>query len=311
MNLGPNDDGRRVDRILRRTLRGAALAQIYRAIRTGAVRLNGRRTRESVRAHSGDTLSLPAWLASAYTPQAGDTAGQGTLGDRILYQDGDVLVVNKRAGELTHGPGSLAEVVQRHLAGAVAPGVSFSPGPLHRLDRNTSGAVAFSVSLQGARAFSAQLAEGRTLKVYLALLSGILGAETEVVWESTLARDRKRRVTEPVSEGRHAVSRVQPVAGHQDWTLALVRLETGRAHQIRAQAAEYGVPLIGDRKYGGPVWDGSRYLLHAAVLRFRTGASPVTVVAPLHPEDRKRLVARCGTDSVALAEFRLRAFHQP
>lgn len=308
LTLGENDDGRRVDRILRRALPEASLGAIYRAIRTGAVRINGGRTRAESRAAAGDILRLPAWIPGATTvgrPDRPTGSAAGNLDDRVLYRDGDIVVINKYAGELTHGTGSLAEAVIEYLQGSLETGLSFTPGPLHRLDRNTSGAIAFSASLNGARSFSNQLHDRRVRKTYLALVSATVFATDSIRWTSRLLRDASSRRTRSGAGGAEAVSIVRPVAGERDWTLVLVDLLTGRPHQIRAQAAEHDVPLLGDRKYGGRAWSGGGYFLHASRLQFTAQDNPVTVHAPLHHADRRRLVRFCGANTVALAESRL------
>jgi 23S rRNA pseudouridine955/2504/2580 synthase len=169
------------------------------------------------------------------------------------------------------GEDSLEALVRRRLAPTLAPSLSFRPGPLHRLDRGTSGIIVFSKTLAGAQAFSALLRRRLLVKRYLALLSGRLGrAET---WDDPLARDRKSRVTHRApadGQGREALSRVTPLETRGDVTLALIEIRTGRTHQIRAQAALHGHPLSGDRKYGGPppAAGTEGFSLHAWELEF-------------------------------------------
>jgi 23S rRNA pseudouridine955/2504/2580 synthase len=169
---------------------------------------------------------------------------------------------------LVHGRGSLAEAVEAAYRGRVEPSLSFTPGPLHRLDRNTSGLLVFGKTLVGAREFSRLLREGRIIKIYWAILEGVL--EGEETWEDALVREN--RITRIAGEGEGgagALCRIRPLAVRGGRTLGEIRLDTGRTHQIRAQAAGRGHPLAGDSKYGAR--EGGGYFLHARQLEIPPG----------------------------------------
>jgi 23S rRNA pseudouridine955/2504/2580 synthase len=194
------------------------------------------------------------------------------------------------------------------LRGKLAPSLSFKPGPLHRLDKPTSGIIVFSTSLEGARRFSALLKDGKIRKRYLAILEGDL--QQSEVWEESLMRDGealKTVIAEASGEkpnaatdkARLARTRAMPLKRGRKagriYTLAQFEIDTGRTHQIRAQAAHHGYPLAGDRKYGG---SGSRFFLHAAELELPAGSfqdgeiggkAPWVIRAPL-PEDFERAI---------------------
>jgi 23S rRNA pseudouridine955/2504/2580 synthase len=158
--------------------------------------------------------------------------------------------------------------VQAYLAPARSPSLSFKPGPLHRLDKPTSGIIVFSTSLEGARNFSALLRSRKIRKTYLALLDGLL--DRDETWEDALVRDSEqgKSFTAPHTNdanAKEARTRVYPLTRTQDFTLARLEIDTGRTHQIRVQAAAHGHPLAGDRKYGGSEQRGG-FLLHAWTL---------------------------------------------
>jgi 23S rRNA pseudouridine955/2504/2580 synthase len=225
-----------------------------------------------------------------------------------------LLVLNKPPGLLVHGPESLDIQVQAYLAGKLPPSLSFKPGPLHRLDKPTSGIVVFSETLEGARRFSALLQERRIGKRYLALVDGSL--EEEATWEDILVRDRELRKSFidatadagisaaagdriPAAKAtakdaaKHARTRVYPLARAAGYTLVMLEIDTGRTHQIRAQAAAHGHPLAGDRKYGGSPQQGG-FLLHAGVLELPPNgdggpALPQRLEAPLPENFRRRI----------------------
>lgn len=269
---GADDAGRRLDRVVRKFLVGVPLGAIYRAIRTGSVLVNGARQSESYRVKAGDGLGLARELVeegthtSAHglqeTPRMHDEA-HADLAASIIFENEHVLVVNKPPGALVHGDASLEQEVRGYLAPKLPASLSFRPGPLHRLDRNTSGLLAFGVSKSGAERFSALLREGRMQKVYLALLDGSL--QKPEAWADPLARDSARHITRVDPSGKIATTSVTPLITAKGRTLAAVEIGTGRTHQIRAQAAGRGYPLSGDKKYGSAA--RGPYLLHSFLLR--------------------------------------------
>jgi 23S rRNA pseudouridine955/2504/2580 synthase len=200
----------------------------------------------------------------------------------ILREGEGLLFINKRAGLAVHGPGSLETLVRAYLAPKLPPSLAFRPGPLHRLDRPTSGVVTFGAALEGARRFSALIRERRVLKRYLALVDGRVPGP--LTWEDGLYRDRERRKTlasaEGGGEGKRALTRVFPLGTRGEYSLVLLEIDTGRTHQIRAQAALHGHPLAGDRKYGGSFLEGG-LLLHALSLEFPGREGPDRISAPL------------------------------
>jgi 23S rRNA pseudouridine955/2504/2580 synthase len=226
----------------------------------------------------------------------------------ILWESEDYLVLNKPRGALVHGAESLDEYVKAYLFEKTPPSLSFSPGPLHRLDRNTTGVLFFSKSITGARVFSEALRKRRVSKKYLALLEGKPSGAP--VWRDTLSRiadGRTALIDRDAPEGKEAETEVRPLIFQGTYTLCLVTLHTGRTHQIRAQASAHGHPLAGDKKYGGKPFPGG-YVLHAAELALYEGEGPkerpaLLVKAPLPPGVRENLAALFGKKIEALEYF--------
>jgi 23S rRNA pseudouridine955/2504/2580 synthase len=289
-STGEDDDGRRLDRVLRRFLSGVPLSAIHRAIRKGELRVNGGRASPEYRIAAGDTLQIRTGFEEE---TKGIAPKESPPLPSILLETPDLIFIDKPLGVLVHdGQDSLEARVRDYLAPSLAPSLSFVPGPLHRLDRNTSGVVTFSKTLKGAQTFSEALRDGRVAKVYLALLSGRLeGPET---WSDDLVRDERTKRTliaaadqrETKTEGnppRNAVTAVLPLVFGDGMSLTALCLDTGRTHQIRAQAASRAHPLIGDVKYGAKA-AGLPYYLHAWYLEAskpcRPGI-PELIVAPL------------------------------
>jgi len=214
----------------------------------------------------------------------------------VLYEDAHVVAVAKPSGLLTQGisPGepTLEQSVRRHLSPTAPESVYL--GTVHRLDRPVSGVVLWAKTPKAARRLAAQFAARETVKEYWGVVEAAAGLPTagaEGVWDDLLARSADAagvvRAAGPGTPGaRRAVTRyrVASGAGLPEGTVWL-RLwpETGRTHQIRAQAALHGLPLLGDLAYGAARAFAPGVALHARALGFEhpTLRRPVTVTAPL------------------------------
>jgi 23S rRNA pseudouridine955/2504/2580 synthase len=302
VTIGKDDHDRRLDRILRKAFKDFPLSFIHRLIRKKQILINDVPAKMDSRVQEGDVLSikgsvtLPEKTDSSFqrenlkstTPRKQAIAHLPKLD--ILYENSDLLILNKAAGLDVHGSESLETLVQAYLKDMLSPSLSFRPGPLHRLDKPTSGIIAFSKSLEGARRFSEALQTGTIKKYYLALMDGII--EEKEVWEDMLYRDKNLQKTfQSEQDGQQAVMTIRPLMASAQYTLAFIELETGRTHQIRAQGSIHHHPLAGDKKYGGSfLKDG--FFLHAAMLSLPAEIAPdlpSLMTAPIPPE-RKALL---------------------
>ncbi|MDR3342880.1 MAG: RluA family pseudouridine synthase [Treponema sp.] len=300
-----DDDGRRLDRLLRKALPALPLSALHRLLRQGRILVNGTPAEGADRVTAGSVITIPegavetsagrAQQFPAVPAQSIKTAGppQRAPAWGPLWEGAGLLILNKPKGIAVHGPESLETQVRVYLAERLPPSLSFRPGPLHRLDKPTSGIMVFSVSLEGARYFSALLRERRITKRYLALVDGNLA--TPVVWEDMLIRDTTQEKTfiagKDQGGAKNAGTTVVPLASSLGYTLIMAEINTGRTHQIRAQAAFHGHPLAGDKKYGGTFQPGG-FLLHAATLVFPPEEAPkvpTILQAPLPPPFIKRI----------------------
>jgi 23S rRNA pseudouridine955/2504/2580 synthase len=284
MNLktGPDDSGRRLDRILRKALPDYPLSLIHRLLRQRRVLVDGKPAKPQDHVPQDAQITIPGDpprpAERASTQSANKPAPLPSALD-ILWQGSGLLVINKPAGIAVHGPDSLDTQVQHYHTMQVSPheeaSLSFRPGPLHRLDKPTSGAIVFSSNLVGAQRFSALLQEGKINKFYLAIVEGRL--EKAEIWQDHLDRKTQGTVNvhttskylemkneikpTPMSQGSSlAISSVSPLTaseGKDKYTLILAQIHTGKTHQIRAQAAAHGHPLAGDIKYGGHIVSGN------------------------------------------------------
>ena len=305
--LGENDDGRRLDRIIKKVAPGVPIGRVHRALRSREIRINGKRAKADDRPSAGDVLEIAAHLTGGkieIDERVPEPSGSNRplSPERILLETPDIIAINKQAGELSHGPGSLEDAVREHLAKRPSrTGVSFTPGPIHRLDRNTSGIILFAASLRGAQKGTDAIREGRLKKTYLGLVArngdsqGFVGARSGV-WDARLYRDETNRVTVVRHDGLAARTEYEVIRIAADAESALLRFQlvTGRTHQIRAHARHAGWPLLGDRKYGGLV--RGPYQLHAATLETDADLGFTTLSAPVPEEFAIRAREALGSD---------------
>ena len=303
MIAGPDDAGRRLDRVLRVVLKDNTLSEIYTALRKGVIRVNGAKSVPERRLDEGDRILLPASLFIPVRDSIPNTA-QGDLGqiaDILILATSDLLFVNKPRGELSQGPGGLEGRIRRALSNRMAASLSFSPGPLHRLDRNTTGIITFPRSASGARGFTAMLRQRKVVKRYLALVDGAVS--TPEVWRDRIGRDNQTMISDVTENGDEALSEMRPLLSFCGRSLILINLHSGLTHQIRVQASSRGRPLSGDTKYGGRPFEGG-YILHALSLEFPEPPFPDTpriVTAPFPIGAYNRLETVFGEEALRSA----------
>ncbi len=265
LTAAENDHDRRLDRVIRKRYSSLSLSWIYRAIRTGRITLNGLQAEASDRVRSGDRIVVCSSFPLAPSARKANDPRQiesDRLKPLIIFENEHILALNKPWGMLVHGDDSLDSLVQSYLEGHLSASLSFKPGPIHRLDRNTTGLILFSRSLLGARLISEAFKKRLVKKTYLAILDGEIDGKVE--WNDRLQRSRHKTRNAPKS-GIGAQTVIEPLICRYGHTLATAGIVTGRTHQIRVQAAIHGHPLTGDRKYeGSTLLD--RYVLHAALL---------------------------------------------
>jgi len=269
---GENDKGRRLDRILRKALPDHPLPLIHRLLRQGKVLVNGKPAKADTRVDQGAKINIP--LKDAPKPAK---TGRHLPPPEIIWQGHELIAVNKPKALAVHGHDSLNDMVLSYLAEKLPHSLSFKPGPLHRLDKPSSGIVIFSTGLEGARLFSSLMRERKVRKTYLAIIEGEI--KKEEIWEDCLARDSEKKKTfiSNLQDGKTAITKIKPLAQKRGYSLITAEIATGRTHQIRAQTASRGHPLAQDRKYGGHNLEDGRdsqgclktgFFLHAWKIEF-------------------------------------------
>ena len=277
----------RADAVLSAAVDGLTRSAAQKWMEEGRVTLNGKPVKKNAPLKPGDTL-----LVSPPQPQDIDLVPQDITLD-IVYEDNDVVVVNKPVGMVVHPApghpdGTLVNALLYHCKESLS-GINGErrPGIVHRIDRDTSGLLIVAKNDKAHLALAAQLQDHSLFRLYHAVVVGGFKEESGTV-DAPLARhpvDRKRMAVCRTGEGREAITHWQVVDSQGGYSHITCRLETGRTHQIRVHMASIGHPLVGDQVYGSkkPFPDLVGQCLHAACLTFThpTTGERMTVEAPL------------------------------
>ena len=286
---------RRLDHFLARALPELSRSHIQRLIRQGLVTLDGQVARASSPVKPGMRLvvCIPSAPAAVTLPQA--------IVLDVVYEDDDLLVVNKPAGMVVHPAaghhaGTLVNALLARYPG-LAVGEAGRPGIVHRLDRDTSGLIVVAKTEAALEHLRAQFRGRHVKKTYLALVHGRPPTPEGIV-QAPLGRDpRQRKRMAVVAGGRPARTGFRVIEGLSDYTLLSVALETGRTHQIRVHLAWLGVPVVGDGVYGRRRnrLGLARQFLHAWRLSFERpgGQGVIELEAPL-PADLRGVLEALG-----------------
>ncbi|MDR3389733.1 MAG: RluA family pseudouridine synthase [Rudaea sp.] len=288
VRVGDERDGQRIDNFLAGQLKGVPKSLIYRLLRTGQVRVNGKRAKPDTRIAEGDDVRIPPVRTAA--PGAVGTPAKSQMQrieDAVIHEDRDFLVLDKPSGVASHG-GSGVSFGAIELLRAARPGDTLELA--HRLDRDTSGVLVFARKRAALTGLQELIRDGQITKQYLALLCGHpLRSKFEVnapLRKSTLqGGERMVRVDEA---GKPALTAFRVIDGFAEASLAEVTLYTGRTHQIRVHAQHTGHPVAGDEKYGqrdcNQAFRASglrRLFLHAARFEFTLAGKTYSFSAPL------------------------------
>ena len=267
------EEGLRLDKLLAEVVPGCSRSYLQGILKDGHVLVNGSRQKASYRAKEEDviTFDIPERIAPDIAPE--------NIPLDILYEDDDVLVVNKPKGMVVHPApghysGTLVNAVLYHCGDSLS-GINgvLRPGIVHRIDRDTTGSVIICKNDLAHRSIAGQLKDHTIVRRYRAICYGVLKENDRTV-NGAIGRDprdRKRMAVVPESSGKHAVTHIHVLDRFRGYTEAECRLETGRTHQIRVHMAYIGHPLLGDSVYAGSRSSPYRLegqCLHAAVLGF-------------------------------------------
>ena len=289
-------DGQRLDRFLVSVMEGHSRSRIQKLIADGHVKVRAARSRHAdagvegskpnTAVHEDDrvTVDLPDLEAS---PLAGEE-----LALEILYQDADIVVVNKPAGMVVHpaaghASGTLVNALLHHIPDLSGIGGEKRPGIVHRLDRGTSGVMVVAKNDAAHHELARQFHDREVEKEYIALVWGVVQAGRRI--DAAIGRDpsNRQKMSARAKHARTAVTRITRAHPMRGLTLCQVAIHTGRTHQIRVHLSAIGHPIVGDALYGGvhrrvagdirAVQRLTRPFLHAARLEFH------------HPRDGRQM----------------------
>ena len=301
--------GQRLDNFLLTFLKGVPRTRIYRLVRKGEVRLNKGRCHPDDRLKAGDVVRIPpVRLGTRPAPQLGAAIEAGRfdwLHDRTLYEDEQLLVLDKPAGLAVHGGSGVSVGLIEALRG-LRPHTPYLE-LAHRLDRDTSGCLLLAKSRAALLALHTLLRDGGMDKQYVALVAGAWQGGVRRV-QASLEKGRLasgERHVQVGEEGKESASDFTPREKFEQATLVDILLHTGRTHQARVHAVHIGHPIGGDDKYGDRDFNKQlkqlgldRLFLHAAHLYFQHPVSgrKMHVEAPL-PAELLRVLEKLRTRS--------------
>jgi 23S rRNA pseudouridine1911/1915/1917 synthase len=294
---GPLDAGKRLDAFLHEKLPEFSRSRLQSWIKASLVSVNGKEARPSDLIKGHETVSVtPAALPPL-------RAQPEELPLKILWEDRDVVVVDKPAGMVVHAgaghhAGTLVNALLHHFGTLSSVNGDLRPGIVHRLDKETSGVLVVARTDAAHQALAAQFQSRQVEKVYLAFVHGRMKREWGTV-TTPITRDpnRRTRMTTKLGSGRSAYTEYRVLEQLSSGAYLQVRIGTGRTHQIRVHLASIGHPILGDRLYGAPAHLPGlpaleRFFLHAHRLRFSSPSTgqPITVESPL-PEELANVLA--------------------
>ena len=306
--------GWRLDQFLAGALEGVSRSRVQLLVEQGEVLVEGKREKASLKLRGGESVVVTG--QQQVTPLE---AHPEDIPLEIVYEDADLAVVNKPAGMMVHAGsgatdearsgGTLVNALLHRFDSLSSIGGELRPGIVHRLDKETSGLIVIAKNDKTHEALAEMFADRRMTKTYVALVQGKLPEDFATI-QSPISRDsvrRTRMTTRRLEGARHAVSHYRVVERLETrfgpFTLARVRIETGRTHQIRVHMASISHPVVGDTLYGAPariialplsttrkaareVLELDRNFLHSAELEFAHPISgkPIQLQSPLPAE---------------------------
>ena len=294
--IGEVETGQRIDRYIVSLLSDVSRSSVQQMIAEGNVLVNGHTSKSGYLLRTGDEVQIVQSTPDAYS----GNATPRLLPLDIIYEDEDLLVINKVAGMVVHpAPGHLDDTLVNAVL-AYCPellGVEgLRPGIVHRLDRDTSGLIIVAKNARTQAALIEQMKQHEIVKRYQALVEGVVSVDSGSI-DAPIGRDPRHRQQMAVTAtgSREARTHFRVLERFHRHTLLLLQLETGRTHQIRVHLKAIGHPVVGDSVYGSGNTRGShslkRQFLHAFQLIFTHPSTGLVLEleAPL-PEDLKAVL---------------------
>jgi len=257
IEIGPNEAGQRLDKFIRKWLKDVPLSAIYKGIRKGDIKVNGKKAKEKVFLLEGDIVETKE-IISEYKKEKFQRIENSHL--KITYEDENMLIVEKWPGVLVHsdsqnGEPTLTDYVLSYLydKGDFTPEkeVTFTPAACNRLDRNTSGIVIFGKNFESLKLLNEMIRERKIKKYYVALVKGRIADKN---YEAYISKNEDENISkiynEKKSDTKKIAMEVKTIQSCGTFSFIEMDLITGRSHQLRAHLSFLGNPIVGDSKYG-------------------------------------------------------------
>ena len=267
--VGEEDQGERIDKVVSKQLKEVSRSLIQQWIKEGNISVNGEKIKANYKALLNDAISIkvPPEKELEIEPEA--------IAIEIVYEDQDVIVVNKARGMVVHPApghysGTLVNALLYHVKDLSGINGVLRPGIVHRIDKDTSGLIMAAKNDLAHESLTNQLKEHSVQRVYIALVHGSIPHDKGTI-DAPIGRDPKDRKKMAVvhKNSKHAVTHFVVLERFQNYTLIECKLETGRTHQIRVHFQYIGFPLVGDPLYGQrKTLDITGQALHAKTLGF-------------------------------------------
>lgn len=292
VDVDADSDGQRVDNFLMRELPGVPKGRIYRMMRKGEVRVNKGRVKPTSRVTAGDSVRIPPVVIDEAVEARVPRRLADALEAAILFEDKELLVINKPGGIAVHGGSGLSFGVVEAMR-AIKPEWS-ELSLAHRLDRETSGALVMAKRRSALRRLHEAFREDRVGKVYMAMVDGYWEHGTTTIDLPLAVHNRRggERHVQVAPDGKPSITAVVPNESRREASLLTLRPQTGRTHQIRVHLAHMGNPIAGDTRYGDDVRnqefkaDGlPRLFLHAQSIAFDNGSGVEQIFSAPLPDD--------------------------
>ena len=265
-----NEESKRIDAFISENTEYSRTA-VQRLIEENKIIVNGKKEKASYKVQNGDKIEIEEEPAKEIELKAQHIPLE------ILYEDNDIIVVNKPKGMVVHPAngnpdGTLVNAIMSICKDSLSGiGGEIRPGIVHRLDKNTSGAIIIAKNDKAHINLSEQLKNHEIKKTYIALVRGIV-KENNATINMPIGRSKKDRKKMDVDKnGKEAITHFKVLKRYQDCTLLEINIETGRTHQIRVHLSHIGYPIIGDEVYsnGKNKWNIEGQCLHAKSLDFK------------------------------------------
>ena len=282
ITVGKNDAGQRLDKFLSKAVKGLPMSLMYKSIRTKKIKVNRKRTEQNYVLQVGDEIQLFIRDEFFDNPEKDDGALSRIVPKlNIVYEDQNVMLLNKRPGVLVHededgGENTLIMHVKAYLYGKgeydPQNEQSFAPALCNRIDRNTGGIVIAAKNAETLRVMNEKIKNGELRKHYLCLVHGVPPKRTDVLhaYLRKNSKDNLVQVRDGYFEGaKEIITGYTVLERRGDESLLEVELFTGRTHQIRAQMSHIGCPLVGDGKYGVNRDDRARGFKYQALYAYK------------------------------------------